>query len=90
MSIFSNVVELPANIVLGLNAECVADPFPDKINLTIGAYRDDDGNPVVLNSVRDAETQIYNSKMDNGVCSHFSCLHMPRVRSCLVLCRDVT
>jgi aspartate/tyrosine/aromatic aminotransferase len=65
-SIFSNVVELPPNIVLGLNAECVADTFPNKINLTIGAYRDDAGNPVVLRSVRDAETFIYQSKMDNG------------------------
>lgn len=67
MSIFSNVQELPANVVLGLNAECVADPFPDKINLTIGAYRDDDGKPVVLKSVREAETHIYQSNMDNGM-----------------------
>lgn len=64
-SIFSEVKELPANIVLGLNAECVADMFPDKINLTIGAYRDETGNPVVLRSVREAETFIYQSKMDN-------------------------
>lgn len=66
MSIFSDVVELPANIVLGLNAECVADPYPNKINLTIGAYRDEQGKPVVLKSVREAETFIYQSKMDNG------------------------
>lgn len=67
MSMFSGVQELPANIVLGLNAECVADTFPDKINLTIGAYRDNAGLPVVLKSVREAETYIYQSKMDNGV-----------------------
>ena len=65
-SIFSKVPELPANAVLGLNAECVADPFPDKINLTIGAYRDEKGDPVVLKSVRQAETFIYQSNMDNG------------------------
>jgi aspartate/tyrosine/aromatic aminotransferase len=71
-SIFSKVVELPANVVLGLNAECVADTFPNKINLTIGAYRDEAGNPVVLRSVRQAETFIYQSKMDNGkLCSSF-------------------
>jgi len=40
-------------------------PHQKKINLTIGAYRDDCGNPVVLDVVRDAESIIYNSKMDH-------------------------
>ncbi len=71
MSLFSEISLLPPNVVLGLNAECVADPFPDKINLTIGAYRDNDGKPVVLESVRQAETFIFESHFNNGIINFY-------------------
>lgn len=35
-----------------------ADANPQKINLGVGAYRDDDGKPVVLSVVRKAEQMI--------------------------------
>lgn len=34
------------------------DSNPDKINLGVGAYRDDNGKPYVLSSVRKAEEKI--------------------------------
>ncbi|KAK8556534.1 hypothetical protein V6N12_002933 [Hibiscus sabdariffa] len=36
----------------------LADPCPYKINLGVGAYRDDEGKPVVLQCVREAEAKI--------------------------------
>lgn len=35
-----------------------ADTSPNKMDLGVGAYRDDDGNPVVLKVVRDTEQEI--------------------------------
>ena len=32
-----------------------ADTSPNKIDLGVGAYRDDDGNPVVFRVVRETE-----------------------------------
>lgn len=44
--------------VFELNAQCKADPFPQKINLTVGAYRDEEGKPWVLPVVRTVEQQM--------------------------------
>ena len=55
---FANVVAEPPNNILGLALECSKDPAPEKINLTIGAYRTNDGKPYVMPCVRKAEEQI--------------------------------
>lgn len=65
MSFFSSVIELPPNSILGVAQECKKDPFPLKIDLTIGAYRDEKGLPQVLNCVREAEDIIHNQKLDH-------------------------
>ncbi|KAI9678477.1 MAG: aspartate transaminase aat1 [Trizodia sp. TS-e1964] len=41
-----------------------ADSFEKKINLGVGAYRDDQGKPYVLPSVRTAENKIIDSRLD--------------------------
>ncbi|KAI9116187.1 hypothetical protein K1719_013117 [Acacia pycnantha] len=41
-----------------------ADPFPHKVNLGVGTYRDDEGKPFVLQSVRDAEAKIKECKFE--------------------------
>lgn len=51
--------------ILGVSQQCNADTHPEKIDLTIGAYRDDSGLPVVLNSVREAEKLIFESKANH-------------------------
>jgi aspartate/tyrosine/aromatic aminotransferase len=55
---FSDLPIEPPNPVLGLAAECLRDPSPHKINLTVGAYRGDNGLPFVLPSVQQAEVRI--------------------------------
>jgi len=64
-SFFTDVALCPPNSILGLALECQNDPFPGKIDLTLGAYRNDAGKPEVLPSVRDAEKAIYEAQMDH-------------------------
>ena len=42
---FDNVPLAPANPILGLAQVCNEDTHPNKINLTLGAYRDEGANP---------------------------------------------
>ncbi|KAH9673280.1 Aspartate aminotransferase [Citrus sinensis] len=46
----------------GVTEAFLADPSPYKINLGVGAYRDDKGRPVVLQCVREAEAKIAGSE----------------------------
>ncbi|KAL6629388.1 hypothetical protein ACP70R_029153 [Stipagrostis hirtigluma subsp. patula] len=57
-SLFGHVEPAPRDPVLGVAEAFLADPFPGKVNLAVGAYRDDDGQPVVLDCVRQAERRV--------------------------------
>ncbi|KAH8811549.1 glutamate oxaloacetate transaminase 2 [Xylogone sp. PMI_703] len=50
--------------ILGITEAFKADSFPEKINLGVGAYRDDQGKPYVLPSVRTAEDKIVSSRLN--------------------------
>ncbi|XP_074640244.1 aspartate aminotransferase, cytoplasmic-like [Tubulanus polymorphus] len=60
MSRFSATEMAPPIEVFLQNGKCREDPNPQKCNLTVGAYRTDDGNPWVLDVVKLAEKQIAN------------------------------
>jgi aspartate aminotransferase len=62
---FNNVTMGPPDAILGVTEAFKRDTNPKKINLGVGAYRDDQGKPFVLPSVRSAEEQIISSKMDH-------------------------
>lgn len=55
----------PTDKILGLNEAFSMDKFPHKVNLIVGAYRDDNGRPLVLQSVREAETRLFNKHADH-------------------------
>lgn len=55
----------PPDAILGVTEAFKRDQNPNKINLGVGAYRDDNGKPFVLPSVRKAEENIYKKKMDH-------------------------
>ena len=65
MSWFAHVEEAPKDPILGVTERFIADPNPKKINLGVGAYRDDDGKPVVLDVVKEAEKLIIARNMNN-------------------------
>lgn len=58
MSFFDEIPQMPIDPIFGLPIAFAADPRPNKINLGIGAYKTAEGNPLVLNSVRKAESLI--------------------------------
>lgn len=54
----------PPDPILGLNEAFHADTFEKKVSLGVGAYRDDDGKPLVLPSVRAAEQRLLDKKLN--------------------------
>ncbi|KAI3844262.1 hypothetical protein MKW92_001043 [Papaver armeniacum] len=63
MSSWWNHVEpAPKDPILGVTEAFLADPSPHKVNVGVGAYRDDNGKPVVLECVREAERIIAGNK----------------------------
>ncbi|CAJ0832800.1 18581_t:CDS:10 [Entrophospora sp. SA101] len=54
----------PPDAILGITEAYKKDTNPQKMNLGVGAYRDDDGKPYVLNSVRKAEKKILEDRLD--------------------------
>ena len=64
MNFFDTVEMAPPDPILGLNAAFKADPRSNKVNLSIGAYKTDDLQPLVLAAVKKAEQQILTGGMD--------------------------
>eukprot|EP00126_Sphaerothecum_destruens_P006295 Sdes_comp19299_c0_seq1m10376 len=54
----------PPDAILGITEAYKADKKPQKINLGVGAYRDDAGKPFILNTVKKAEKIIAEKKLD--------------------------
>lgn len=55
MSTWDNVPAAPLDPILGMSQRFQADTDPRKVNVSIGAYRTDEGKPLVLNCVKKAE-----------------------------------
>lgn len=64
-SLLNNIEELPADALFGVKQRLNQDPRKVKIDLGIGAYRDDNGKPWVLPSVRKAEELIHSDPSYN-------------------------
>jgi len=54
----------PPDAILGVTEAFKKDTNPKKISLGVGAYRDDNGKPYVLPSVKEAEKIIYEKSLD--------------------------
>ena len=59
---FKHVPQAPADPILSLTTGFKADKNPKKVNLGVGAYRDNDGKPYVFPVVRKAEAAIVANK----------------------------
>jgi aspartate/tyrosine/aromatic aminotransferase len=55
---WSNVPAAPLDPILGMSQRFNADTDPRKVNVSIGAYRTDEGKPLVLNCVKTAEKRL--------------------------------
>jgi aromatic-amino-acid transaminase len=66
MSMFSAVTMAPRDPILGLNEQFAADTSPNKVNLGVGVYYDDEGKLPLLACVRQAEQQMNASPKARG------------------------
>ena len=57
-SFWSGVEMGPPDAILGVTEAFKKDQNPKKMNLGVGAYRDDNGQPFVLPSVRQVKTKF--------------------------------
>ncbi|GAA5825515.1 hypothetical protein JCM5353_002323 [Sporobolomyces roseus] len=55
LDVFHSTPLAPADPIFALTAGYQSDQFPQKVNLGVGAYRDDQGKPFVLPTVRKAK-----------------------------------
>lgn len=58
MSLFQAVEMAPRDPILGLNEQFAADAHPNKVNLGVGVYFDDQGKLPLLQCVKQAEAQL--------------------------------
>lgn len=58
MSLFTAVEMAPRDPILGLNEQYAADTNPNKVNLGVGVYYDDNGKLPLLECVQKAEKQM--------------------------------
>ncbi len=49
----------PPDAIMGLTESFKKDPNPNKINLTIGVYKDTDGNTPIFSAVKKAEERVF-------------------------------
>jgi len=63
---FENVQLAPPDPILGLTETFKADSNPDKINLSVGVYKDATGKTPVLDTVKEAERRILEQEDSKG------------------------
>lgn len=71
---WANFEMAPLDPIIGLNEAFQKDDFPQKVIVGVGAYRDDQGKPFVLPSVRAAEKLLLEKNLDmeyTGIVSAF-------------------
>jgi len=66
MSLFSAVEMAPRDPILGLNEQFAADPNPNKVNLGVGVYCDENGKLPLLACVAAAEQQLVEAAKPRG------------------------
>ncbi|TFZ08522.1 amino acid aminotransferase [Ramlibacter humi] len=66
MSLFQSVEMAPRDPILGLNEQFNADTNPQKVNLGVGVYYDDNGKLPLLECVQKAEKQMMEAPKARG------------------------
>jgi aspartate/tyrosine/aromatic aminotransferase len=66
---FDSLSLAPPDAILGLGEAFKHDPNPHKINLSVGVYKDEQGNTPILACVKEAERKILASEKSKGYLS---------------------
>ncbi len=65
-TLFDDLEAAPADAILGLTEAFNNDPNPEKINLTVGVFRDEQGKTPILSCVKQAEQRILQDEQTKG------------------------
>ena len=60
---FDSLPQLPPDTILGLSAACGEDPNPNKVNLTVGIYMDEQGVCPVFEAVKIAQQNLIDHEL---------------------------
>ncbi|MBP85520.1 MAG: aromatic amino acid aminotransferase [Planctomycetaceae bacterium] len=63
---FENLEVAPPDAILGLTEAFKNDPNPQKINLSVGVYKDADGTTPILKCVKEAERKLLDEEQSKG------------------------
>ena len=55
---FQSIPVCPPDSIFGLAEEFKQDPHPQKVNLTVGVYKDENGRTPIMRAVRQAESRL--------------------------------
>ncbi len=66
---FESLSQAPPDAILGLSDAFKHDPNPRKINLSVGVYKDEQGNTPILACVKEAERRLLSSEKSKGYLS---------------------
>lgn len=58
MSTWADVPQAPLDPILGMGQRFQADTDPRKVNVSVGAYRTEEGKPLVLSCIKKAEARL--------------------------------
>ena len=58
MTMFEKIEMAPPDAIFGLKEAYAKDPNPNKINLTVGVYKDDSGQTPIFRTVKLAEARM--------------------------------
>lgn len=64
-NLFAHIQYVPPPSIPELAKRCSLDPSPEKVNLSQGAYRTNEGNNYVFNAVKEAERRILSDPNSN-------------------------
>lgn len=62
--VWAETPQMPPTVIFHLTARFKADVDPKKLNLGVGAYRDEQLKPVVFSAVRKAEAAVISAGFD--------------------------
>ena len=63
---WKEIEQAPADAILGLTEAFKKDPNPNKVNLGVGVYKDDQGRTPVLKCIKDAEQRLVDTQKSKG------------------------
>lgn len=66
---FENIQAAPADPILGLNESFAKETNPNKINLGVGVYKDEQGKTPILQAVKQAEERLLSSETSKSYLS---------------------